>query len=217
MFNTEMHMSIAKRLKDIRKDLGLSQEKFAEELDIHLRSYVAYEKEARAIPQKVMLDLMHMGYNIHWLLNGQGKMKLEEHVGESVHDYPSKNEIPVISNPIAVFKNRLFPEIGLSPDSLPRPENNQDPFAYAIKIKSLKDEGMSPIFHPDEYVVISPLETVMNNDKAIIKLKDGRILFRVVQFKDYTIDLIPANTNFNKETIPAEELVFAHKVIASQK
>lgn len=54
-------MSIAKRLKAIRNDLDLSQEKFAHELDIHLRSYVSYENGSRAIPQKVMLDLMQMG------------------------------------------------------------------------------------------------------------------------------------------------------------
>ena len=210
-------MSIATRLKDIRKDLGLSQDKFADELNIHLRSYVSYEKGDRAVPQKVMLDLMHMGYNIHWLLNGSGTMKLLHTINNQAPDYPSKNDIPILTNLNAVFKNGILPDVNLAPDTLPRPENNQDPFTYAVQLKTLKDNGMSPVFHPDEYLIVSPLETVLNNDKAIVKLKDGRIIFRVVQFKDYTLDLIPANVDFKKESIPSEDLLFAHKVIASQK
>lgn len=210
-------MSIAERLKDIRKDLGLSQEKFAHELDIHLRSYVSYEKEDRAIPQKVMLDLMHMGYNIHWLLNGSGSMKLLHTINNEAPKYPSKNDIPILTNPIAVFKNNILPEVTLSPNTLPRPEKNQDPFAYAVQIKSLKDDGMSPIFHPEEYILLSPLETITNNDKALIKLKDGRMLFRLIQFNDYNIDLISVNPKFKQETISSEKLIFAHKVIGSIK
>ncbi|MFA6618097.1 MAG: LexA family transcriptional regulator [Candidatus Neomarinimicrobiota bacterium] len=210
-------MSIAKRLKAIRNDLDLSQEKFAHELDIHLRSYVSYENGSRAIPQKVMLDLMQMGYNIHWLLNGSGTMNLLHTINNEAPDYPSKNDIPILTNPIAVFKNTILPDTGLSTNTLPRPENNEDPFAYAVQIKSLKDEGMSPVFHPKEYILLSPLETITNNDKALIKLKDGRMLFRLIQFKDYNIELIAVNPKFEQETISSEELVFAHKVIGSIK
>ncbi len=210
-------MRIADRLKMIRKDLGLSQERFANELGIHLRSYVSYEKGDRAVPQKVMLDLMHMGYNIHWLLNGSGSMKLLHTISNETHEYPSKNDIPILKNLSAVFKNSILPDVSLSPNTLPRPENNQDPFTYAVQLKSLGDKGMSPAFHPDEYLIVSPLETVLNNDKAIIKLTNGRIVFRVVQFKDYTIDLIPANISCKMESIPSEELVFAHKVVSTTK
>lgn len=55
----------------------------------------------------------------------------------------------------------------------------------------------------------------MNNDKAIIKLKDGRILFRVIQFHDGNIELIAANSQHPSINVLSSDILFLHKVVSS--
>ncbi len=209
-------MSIGERLKAVRKDLDLSQEKFASELSIHLRSYVSYEQGHRSLPQNVLIQLLTMGYDINWLLTGEGKMKATGTTNDVSHiDYVTKQQIPLIKNIHESFKDHNFPLCVSSEEKINRPEGNKDLFAYALQIKSLHDNSMTPFFHPEEIIFVSPLETVLNNDKVIIKLKDGRILFKVIQFHDNEIELINANPQFPSTRILAKELVFAHKVIGS--
>lgn len=208
-------MTIGKRLKEIRKDLGFSQEKFANELSIHLRSYVSYEHEHRTLPQNVLIQIVQIGYSVHWLLTGEGKMKFSGMINDDVRDYPAKPSIPLLTNISLIFRNKNLPSLANTVESLPRPEGCDDPLAYALRIKSLNDEGMMPFFHPEEIIIVSPMETVLNNDKAIIKLRDERILFKVLQFHDDEIELINANPKYPSVRIPSDDVVFAHKVIGS--
>lgn len=211
-------MSIGERLKAIRKDLGLSQEKFANELSIHLRSYVSYEQGHRSLPQNVMLQLVQMGYNIHWLLTDEGNMKASGVINDISHiDYKIKEQIPLIKNIDIAFTGQDFPLSASSDEKVNRPEGNKDLFAYALQIKSLNDDSMMPFFSPEEIIIVSPLETVLNNDKAIIKLRNGNILFKVIQFHDNDIELINANPKYPSTRISADEVIFAHKVIGSLK
>jgi phage repressor protein C with HTH and peptisase S24 domain len=210
-------MSIGERLKAVRKDLDLSQEKFAAELSIHLRSYVSYEQGHRSLPQNVLIQLLNMGYDINWLLTGDGKMKASGTTNDIPHiNYVTKQQIPLIKDIKEAFKNQDFPLSTSSEEKINRLEGNKDLFAYALQIKSLHDDSMTPFFHPEEIIIISPLETVLNNDKAIIKLKDGRILFKLIQFHEDDIELVNANPQYPSIRVSAEDVVFAHKVIGSQ-
>ncbi|MCD6446960.1 MAG: helix-turn-helix domain-containing protein [Candidatus Marinimicrobia bacterium] len=211
-------MSIGERLKAIRKDLGLSQEKFSGDLSIHLRSYVSYEQGYRSLPQNVILQLLQMGYNINWLLTGEEKMRSTGVTNDVSHpEYIANQQIPLIKNIVEAFKDNDLPLRSFSSEKINRPEGNKDPFAYALQIRSLNDDSMMPFFSPEEIIIVSPLETVLNNDKAIIKLKDDRVLFKVLKFKDNQIELISANPKIPPINIPANELIFAHKVIGSLK
>jgi len=209
-------MSIGERLKMIRKDLGQSQEKFAADLSIHLRSYISYEQGHRSLPQNVILQLLQMGYNINWLLTGEEKMRSTGMTNDVNHpEYITNQQIPLIKNIVEAFKDTDLPTRSLSSEKVNRPEGNKDPFAYALQIKSLNDDSMMPFFSPEEIIIISPLDTVLNNDKAIIKLNNGSILFKVIQFHDNDIELINANPKYPSTRISASDLVFAHKVIGS--
>jgi transcriptional regulator with XRE-family HTH domain len=213
-----MNMSIGDRLKMIRKEMELSQAKLADELSIHLRSYVSYEQGQRQIPQSVMLQLLEKGYNIHWLLTGEGNMRGETLIGDIGHPAYKVNEaIPIINDIEEAFSDNDLPLITVSDERIDRPKGNKDPFAYALKIGTLHDKSMIPVFSPQEIIILSPMETVMNNDKAIIKLSNGSILFRVMHFKEYDIELISANPSYPSITVSSSELVFAHKVIGSLK
>jgi len=208
-------MSIGKRLKEIRKDLELSQAKFADELSIHLRSYVSYEHEQRMLPENVIRKLMEMGYSADWLIGGEGNKRSYGLANDlSQPPYVASRKIPLLDE-LKLIESPL--------DKLPPgntvlwPMLEGDPYAYAVKVGLFTDEGMSPMFSSGEVIIASPLQTVINNDKVIVKLKDERILFRVLRFVDDHVELIPGNPLTPSISIPASELVFAHKVIGSLK
>jgi len=63
-------MSISERLKIVRLKLGLSQKDMGERLNVTQAAYNRYEKEAREIPQEMLLKLYQVGIDITWLLTG---------------------------------------------------------------------------------------------------------------------------------------------------
>lgn len=64
----------ASRLKQIRRIRGLSQQSFAQQLGVAVRSYRAYELGERALSEVAIASLASLGINIDWLLNGKGEM-----------------------------------------------------------------------------------------------------------------------------------------------
>ncbi|NIM14737.1 MAG: helix-turn-helix domain-containing protein [Candidatus Aminicenantes bacterium] len=65
----------AERLKQFRKAIGLSQEKFSNGLGISKSAYVRYESGKREVPSR-MMRIMFEKFNlsIGWLLFGEGGM-----------------------------------------------------------------------------------------------------------------------------------------------
>jgi transcriptional regulator with XRE-family HTH domain len=70
-------MSIAKRLKNIRKSLGKNQEEMAASLGISYPSWQGYE-QGKNIPGGVVIEaLVKKGFNANWILTGNGTMRIE--------------------------------------------------------------------------------------------------------------------------------------------
>lgn len=72
----ENSTNISQRLKLIRSDLGLSQVKMAALFDMPQTTYSKYELGG-SIPEKILQGLHSKGYNIVWLITGEGSMRLE--------------------------------------------------------------------------------------------------------------------------------------------
>ncbi len=62
------------RLKQIRNHAGYSQKSFANQLGIGYRTYCRYENDGKDIKLTVLSKLADMGYNITWLVSGEGEM-----------------------------------------------------------------------------------------------------------------------------------------------
>lgn len=64
---------MGERLGKIRKDSGLNQVPFAEELEVSQSAYNTYERGNREIPMK-LLRLLYIKFNVNptWMLTGQG-------------------------------------------------------------------------------------------------------------------------------------------------
>lgn len=67
-----------KRLKLVRSELGVSQQKMAEILQIPFGTYRRYESGATDIPAEILLKVNQLGYNADWILTGEGIMRKEE-------------------------------------------------------------------------------------------------------------------------------------------
>lgn len=63
------------RLKQIRNAIGISQTQLAKELGLAQSTYAKYELGG-SIPESVMCYLAEKGFNLHWLVTGQGPMFL---------------------------------------------------------------------------------------------------------------------------------------------
>lgn len=212
-------MSVGSRLKTMRNDCKLNQKDFAEKISVSFRSYVYYEADKRGLPQEAITEIAKLGYSIHWLLTGEGKMKSSDHSLEEAVPFKTSGSIPLMgetaAGPDGFYDDSNVPRIQEAEEFVPRPEDLRDPNAYALRINLINGDSMMPYFRPTDVVIASPMQTVVNNDKAIVKLRDGRVLFKVIRFKEDHIELISANPEYKTITIKTEELVFAHKVVGS--
>jgi len=211
--------SVGSRLKSIRKDLNINQKLFADKLSVHYKSIANYEKDEREIPQSVMLKIFQMGYSIPWLLTGEGSMKSSDYIPKEAQPFKTKGGIPVLGLTAAghngFYDDHNIPNINQAEEYIPRPEGLKDPMAYALEISSLNGDSMMPYFRPEEMIIASPLSTAFDNDKVIAKLRDGRVMFKIIKFKNDTIELHSANPEYDTIVVPAKDLVFAHKVVGS--
>jgi transcriptional regulator with XRE-family HTH domain len=63
------------RLKEIRKQLNMSQEEMALKLGLAPRTYAAYERNENK-PTLSMLDMLNLNFdvNLNWLVSNKGEM-----------------------------------------------------------------------------------------------------------------------------------------------
>ncbi|MCK4640455.1 MAG: helix-turn-helix transcriptional regulator [Candidatus Marinimicrobia bacterium] len=83
-----------KRLKIVRSELGISQQKMAKMLQIPYGTYRRYESGNTDIPAGVLLNVSQLGYSVDWFLTGEGKMRKRENTylsseSKAVYNHPS--------------------------------------------------------------------------------------------------------------------------------
>lgn len=87
-----------KKLRKIRKSMKKTQQEMADLLGVGKRTYTRYEREGKPIPSDCLEKIAKYGYNVNWLLTGQGEMLKSETkkapdetagglVSEPDHDY----------------------------------------------------------------------------------------------------------------------------------
>lgn len=81
-------MQLNDRLKNIRETLGKSQKEMANDVGVSVTAWQNYESGGQCPGGKVLEALARLGFDINWLLIGQGQMeratKLTEIGGEPV-------------------------------------------------------------------------------------------------------------------------------------
>lgn len=69
--------SVGKRLRQVRRELGLNQTEMGKLLHKKQRA-VSYYEQGRLPDQKALKILYSLGFSIDWLLTGEGKMHLKK-------------------------------------------------------------------------------------------------------------------------------------------
>ena len=85
-----------RRLKTVRSEMGISQQKMADMLQIPFGTYRRYESGDTDIPAGVLLKINQLGYNVDWLLTGEGKMRKRENThlaseSKIIYNHPSRD------------------------------------------------------------------------------------------------------------------------------
>ena len=74
-----------KRLYELRKVLGLSQDEISAQLGIKYRAYISYERGERKIPIEILKTLIEeLNVNCNWLITGNGSM-FQENIDYKIH------------------------------------------------------------------------------------------------------------------------------------
>lgn len=92
------HETINSRIKKVRENLGISQEKFAKELNLSKNFIWMIEKEQRVPSKRTIVDILtKFNVNETWLRTGQGSIytnktrntELEDFFEDVLNDEPS--------------------------------------------------------------------------------------------------------------------------------
>ena len=86
-------MNVGERIKELRKDLGLTQQEFADKLNIKRNAITNYEVQ-RNDPSDVVLSLICKTWNVNldWLKEGKGDMYLSSPM-DALEAYCNENNL----------------------------------------------------------------------------------------------------------------------------
>ncbi len=212
-------MGIGSRLKTIRKDLKLNQNDFSKYFSVSLKSVSNYENDITPIAQDLLIRLLERGYSIPWLLTGEGTMKMSDMRPEGAMPFRFEEKIPLIGTTAAgigsIFNDNDIPKLNEATEFIPRPMSIKDPLAYALRISAINGDSMYPSFKPHEVLIVSPVAPVFNNDKVIVKLKDGQVMFKIYKCYEDHIELHSVNPAYKPVLITSRDLALMHKVVGS--
>lgn len=71
-------MSLGERLKQLRESINLSQTKMAKEIGTNPQTWRVYEADKSVPGGNVLEALAKMGFNVNWILTGDGPIRLSE-------------------------------------------------------------------------------------------------------------------------------------------
>lgn len=127
---------IDKRLKELRKELGLTQQEFADKLGIKRNTIATYEAgKSKPSDSAIVLICNTFNVSIDWLRNGSGEMFLPD-AGDELEALAKKYNY---SAALAVFVEKL---VNLSPEKKDAVTNFL--VEVAAGIQGLKDAGIDP-------------------------------------------------------------------------
>lgn len=155
-------MTLEENLKNIRKNMGLSQKEFAEKLNMNARTYASYERGERDISTSIILNICKTLNISSDVLLGNSSVSAErslttenEYRGFNILDKENIYMIPIFRSVSAGFgayaDNHV---IGYEPIYLNNPSEAEETIAIAVKGDSMYpkiEEGDLVIVHKQDY------------------------------------------------------------------
>lgn len=198
-------MTTGERMKQRRKEIGLSAEKVAERLGVSPATIYRYEKgDIEKVPVDIFAELAKIlqttpAYLMGWEEKPEPKKPT---IPPGFEPMPKMKKIPLIGNiacgePITAIQNRE--------GEIDAPENMQCDFALRCKGDSMIGAGI----HDGDAVYIRIQPEVENGQIAAVRIGDEATLKRVYLHKDY-IELRPENPDYESIIRRREEMNDVH-------
>ena len=198
-------MTTGERMKQRRKEIGLSAEKVAERLGVSPATIYRYEKgDIEKVPVDILAELAKIlqttpAYLMGWEEKPEPKKPT---IPPGFEPMPKMKKIPLIGSiacgePITAIQNRE--------GEIDAPENMQCDFALRCKGDSMIGAGI----HDGDAVYIRIQPEVENGQIAAVRIGDEATLKRVYLHKDY-IELRPENPDYESIIRRREEMNDVH-------
>lgn len=198
-------MTTGERMKQRRKEIGLSAEKIAERLGVSPATIYRYEKgDIEKVPVDIFAELAKIlqttpAYLMGWEEKPEPKKPT---IPPGFEPMPKMKKIPLIGSiacgePITAIQNRE--------GEIDAPENMQCDFALRCKGDSMIGAGI----HDGDAVYIRIQPEVENGQIAAVRIGDEATLKRVYLHKDY-IELRPENPDYESIIRRREEMNDVH-------
>lgn len=198
-------MTTGERMKQRRKEIGLSAEKVAERLGVSPATIYRYEKgDIEKVPVDIFAELAKIlqttpAYLMGWEEKPEPKKPT---IPPGFEPMPKMKKIPLIGSiacgePITAIQNRE--------GEIDAPENMQCDFALRCKGDSMIGAGI----HDGDAVYIRIQPEVENGQIAAVRIGDEATLKRVYLHKDY-IELRPENPDYESIIRRREEMNDVH-------
>ncbi|MCX7731596.1 MAG: helix-turn-helix domain-containing protein [candidate division WOR-3 bacterium] len=177
-----MDHELGRRLKKIRKQLGMTQKQFAKSIGGGCTSaFISAIEKGKSKPScEILMGVERLGFSAHWLMTGEGKMipSLADAVRDgNIYGY---KEIPLVGE-VAAGLGKQVPE-----DEVKRMigvflgEHSQCE-CFASEVVGI---SMEPLFRTGDIIIIDKSCPVMNGDIAVVVVQEQVMLKRVLCDKD---------------------------------
>jgi len=226
------------RLKKIRGILGKSQRDMAKLIHISYQAWQGYEQGANKPGSEVLKSLAKLGFNINWILTGEGPMYVggirnelyeaqpdqnPEFVAETITEYNSVSENEYILVPL--MAGRISAGGGLVPD------NNVEMLCAfhrkwlmrkgdpkQMQLIRVSGDSMAPtLLHNDLVLVnhaINAIKTIHDGHIYAISIDDEILIKRLYKdFKNNLIEVRSDNPDFKSFSIEPTRITVNGKVI----
>jgi len=171
---------IGEKIKEIREKLGLTQQQFAQKVNVSPTYITKIEKNKVGPPSLYFIQKMATAFNLDrnelerlWTQDKADYITIKEHI--PIHKVPVLNSIS--AGELLEWTDKEYPP-GWAEEWIEVDSGVTDPNAFALRVHG---DSMEPEFHEGEYVIVSPnaqwesgdyvVVANSNNEKALKKIK----------------------------------------------
>lgn len=208
------------RLKEVREEQGMSQQKFAAIFGMPQTTYAKYEKGG-GVPDDLKAQLADKyGINLHWLITGQGSMHMGDGSGESALTHARADDDikeDVLKDSVVVAMTSLRVSAGPGQDwseadvtgeklCIPKRVARRYPHNSDFAGAQVMGDSMEPTLHDGEPVVY--VRDYIQGDGIYVLAVNGELLVKRLQFDRIfnRLHIISDNTKYRPVEIPLEGL-----------
>ena len=210
-------MTLAQRIKILRKQLGMSQTEFATEIGITQTSLSQIEGEKNGISYDVYKAIIsRFGVDPIWLMDGKGEMFLSEKAKENSGAIPLVVQVgsDEEENIVVVDKKAAagYLQGQQDPDYIAKLPSFRLPGFYGKTFRAFEITGdsMLPGIHPGDMVVAAYEESLAHIRKGhvyVVVTHDGSIVAkRVTPLGDNTFELRSDNAGYDPYAVTAADI-----------